>query len=250
MYNGAWDYPANVRGYNYGVAFDFNQKYWALRYGVFGEPTFPNGTAIDPRFLDAQGHVLELEERYTYDNHPGKIRFLAYLNHAHMGNYREALVEMPVNPDLAPTRAYRIKYGFGVNIEQEWTETLGGFLRAGWNNGQSETWAFTEIDSTLAMGLVLKGKRWCRPQDQVGLGFVMNGLSDAHRDYLAAGGLGFIIGDGRLNYGLEKIIETFYDWQIVKGIFVTADFQGVDHPAYNRDRGPVAIGTLRAHIEF
>ena len=127
---------------------------------------------------------------------------------------------------------------------------LGFFLRAGWNDGQSESWAFTEIDETAATGLLLKGKAWGRPNDEVGLAAVINGLSDAHKDYLEAGGIGFIIGDGRLNYAPEQILETYYNWEAMKGINLTLDFQGVNNPAYNDDRGPVAIMALRVHLEY
>jgi high affinity Mn2+ porin len=249
MYNGAWDYPANVRGYTYGFVLDFNTKFYALRYGAFAEPAIANGAEIDPHFLKAQGQILELEERYTLGDHPGRIREWAFLNHAHMGDYREALEEMPVNPDVTATRSYRFKYGYGVNLEQELTQDLGFFLKLGWNDGHTESWAFTEIDRTAAMGLVLKGRWWRRPKDEVGVGGIINGLAPDHRDYLRAGGLGFIIGDGRLNYAPEQILETYYNWQIVKGINATLAFQGVNHPAYNADRGPVAIGSLRVHFE-
>jgi high affinity Mn2+ porin len=250
MYNGAYDYPANVRGYDYGYGIEFNHKDWAFRYGGFGEPEVANGAAIDPKLFVALGQVMEYEQRWMWEEHPGHARFLAYLNHAHMGNYREALFLMPVDPNITETRAYRIKYGFGLSWDQEVSKDLGIFGRLGWNNGQSESWAFTEIDETASLGMVLKGRCWCRPNDVFGLGVACNGLSSPHRDYLAAGGLGFIIGDGRLNYGLEKILETYYAWQISKGIIFTLDFQEVDHPAYNKDRGPVAIGSMRVHIEF
>ncbi|HEY1376703.1 MAG TPA: carbohydrate porin, partial [Gemmataceae bacterium] len=239
MYNGAWDYPANTRGYTYGAAIDFNTRFLAVRYGAFAEPAEANGADFDPHFLKANGQIAEVEERYELCGHPGKLREWGYLNHAHMGNYREALAEMPVNPDVTLTRTYRFKYGFGVNVEQELATNLGVFLRAGWNDGQSESWAFTEIDRTVATGLDLKGALWSRPKDEAGVAVVFNGLSDAHRDYLAAGGVGFIIGDGRLNYSTEQILEAYYNWQVVKGINVSFDFQGVNHPAYNADRGPV-----------
>jgi high affinity Mn2+ porin len=250
MYNGAWDYPANVRGYDYGGSVELVMKTWALRYGVFGEPSVANGSEIDPHILRANGHVLEYEKLYDLDERPGRIRLLAYLNNAHMGDYRVALREMPVDPDITQTRAYRIKYGFGINWEQEITKQLGVFGRIGWNDGHTETWAFTEIDGTISGGFLLKGKAWSRPQDQVGLGFAINDLSNGHRRYLEAGGLGFELGDGRLTYGTENIVELFYNWQLSKGINVTLDFQEVANPGYNRDRGPVSVLGIRVHAEF
>jgi high affinity Mn2+ porin len=250
MNNGAWDYPANVRGYDYGFSVDFNTRYLAVRYGAFGEPRVAQGAAIDPHVVKANGQIVEIEERYELGGHPGKIREWAFLNRAHMGNYREALAEMPVNPDITQTRAYRFKYGFGVNIEQELATNLGLFLRAGWDDGQSESWAFTEIDQTVAAGLNVKGALWSRPKDEAGLAFVINGLSDAHRDYLAAGGIGFEIGDGRLNYAHEEIVEMYYNWVPREWLVLTADFQAVNNPAYNHDRGPVAIFGIRMHLSF
>jgi high affinity Mn2+ porin len=250
MYTGAWDYPANTRGYNYGATAEFNTRYLAVRYGIFGEPTVANGSDIDPHFVKANGQIFEVEERYELGGHPGKIREWAFLNHAHMGNYRDAIAEMPVNPDITQTRAYRFKYGFGMNVEQELATNLGVFLRAGWNDGQSESWAFTEIDQTVATGVNLKGALWSRPKDEAGLALVINGISDAHRDYLAAGGVGFIIGDGRLNYGLEEIAELYYNWVPRDWLTIAADLQGVNNPAYNRDRGPVAIFGIRVHLAF
>ena len=167
-----------------------------------------------------------------------------------MGNYREVLAEMPVDPDITKTRAYRFKYGFGTSIEQELAANFGVFLRAGWNDGQSESWAFTEIDQTVAAGLDVKGALWSRPKDDSGLAFVINGLSDAHRDYLAAGGIGFEIGDGRLNYAHEEIIEWYYNWVPKEWLIISADLQGVENPAYNHDRGPVAIFGVRVHLAF
>lgn len=249
MYNGAWDYPANVRGYTYGFAWDLNTQYWAWRYGVFAEPAFANGAPIDPHVLKANGQVSELEERYWLGDLPGHIRELVYLNHANMGNYGEALAESPVDPSVIATRSYRFKYGWGMSWDQALTPELGAFGRLGWNDGHTESWAFTEIDRTASLGLLLKGQRWHRPQDTVGLAGVINGLDGAHRDYLAAGGLDFSIGDGALRYGPEEILETFYNWQVVQGISVALDSQFVDHPAYNADRGPVFVFGLRVHLE-
>jgi high affinity Mn2+ porin len=250
VYNGAWDYPANVRGYTYGIALDFNQKYWAFRYAIVAEPTFANGAQLDPKFLKANGQVLEWAGRYNINDNPGEVRLLAYGNRAHMGDYLESLQQMPVDPDVTLTREYRWKYGFGLSWDQEITKELGIFARLGWNDGHTESWAFTAIDRLAEMGLLLKGKRWCRPNDVVGLAGCINGISGDHRNYLGAGGLDFIIGDGKLNYGPEEIFEFFYNYQLAKGLFAAFDFQEVIHPAYNRDRGPVSLYTLRVHMEF
>ena len=215
VYNGAWDYPANVRGYTYGVALDYNHsKNVSFSYAVMTVPLVANGGALDWHLNKAQGQVAEMERRYRLFGRPGAIRPMAYLNHAHMGDYNEALQLMPVDPDITKTRSYRYKYGFGLNIDQELTDDIGFFSRLGWNDGHTETWAFTEIDRTATAGLVMGGRQWCRPYDRVGLAGILNGLSGPHRDYLAAGGYGFIIGDGKLNYGLEQILEMYYAFQI------------------------------------
>jgi high affinity Mn2+ porin len=250
MYTGAWDYPANLRGYSYGALFDYSTMFYAVRYGIFAEPTVAQGNELDPHFLKAHGQILEFQENFVLQDHPARVREWLYVNTAHMGKYRDALAEMPVDPDVTVTRAYRNKYGFGLSFEKELTDNLGFFLRGGWNDGQSETWAFTEIDSTAAAGFLLKGKPWGRPADLVGLAGVINGLSNAHKDYLAAGGIGFIIGDGKLNYAPEEIAESFYSMQVIKNIYLTLDMQGVNNPAYNHDRGPVLIMGFRAHAEF
>ncbi|MFO0804227.1 MAG: carbohydrate porin [Gemmataceae bacterium] len=250
MYNGAWDYPANVRGYTYGGGIEWNRKYGSLRYGAFAVPAVANGSAIDPHIVRALGHALEYERRYRIGDRPGSTALLAYLNSAHMGSYRQAIAEMPVDPDVTQTRQYRIKYGFGMSVEQELADGVGAFMRAGWNDGQWESWAFTEIDRTISCGLQFAGNRWRRPNDRFGLAMVFNGLSNAHRDYLAAGGIGFIIGDGRLRYGPEEIAELYYNLALKPGMVVAFDLQGVNNPAYNRDRGPAAIAAIRLHYEF
>jgi high affinity Mn2+ porin len=250
MDNGAWDYPANTRGYTYGMMIEVNTRYLGFNYGFFTEPAEANGAAMDPNVLQAWGQAWEFEQRYTLGDRPGSIRELAFLNHAHMGSYRESLALMPVAPDITATRAYRFKYGFGLNLDQELLPNFGAFMRLGWNDGQTESWAFTEIDRTISFGLSLKGAMWRRPKDELAVALVANGLSDAHRDYLAAGGLGFIIGDGALNYGPERIVEMYYNFELREGMNVSFDLQGVNHPAYNRDRGPVAIMGIRCHMAY
>ncbi len=253
MYNGAWDYPANTRGYTYGAAAEWNTENWSYRYGIFAEPAVANGAAFDPQILKANGNTWEVERRHKINERAGAVAVLAYLNNAHMGSYRQSILlaeQTGGTPDITATRDYRIKYGFGLNVEQELTDDVGLFGRLGWNDGQTETWAFTEIDRTASIGLQIKGTRWKRPDDKLGFALLFNGLSEAHRDYLAAGGVGFIVGDGRLNYSPEQIFETYYNFQLKKGAVVGLGFTGVNHPGYNRDRGPVAIGTLRLHFEF
>jgi hypothetical protein len=249
MYNGAWDYPANVRGYSYGMGVELNQKTWALRYGMMHMPLFANAAQLDWS-IKGFGYALELEERYSINEHPGKVRLMTYLNHAKMGNYMQSIIWSPVNPTVTASRSYRYKYGFCLNWEQEIDKNLGMWARLGWNDGQSESFAFTPIDRTLTFGWLLRGACWNRKPDTVGFGLGFNGLSSVHKEYLAAGGQDFNLGDGALNYRPESIIECFYNWQIRKGINVTADGQGIANPAYNHDRGPVAVGTIRAHFEY
>jgi high affinity Mn2+ porin len=175
---------------------------------------------------------------------------MAYLNRANMGDYREAIDANPTAPDVTSTRGYRYKYGFGLNTEQEVTRDLGAWARLGWSDGHTEAWAFTPIDRTAAAGLLLKGRLWVRPNDVVGVGVVAIGLAKDHRDYLAAGGLDFSLGDGRLNYAWERTVECYYRAAVTKNMFITADYQYIINPGYNHDRGPVSVISLVAHIEF
>jgi high affinity Mn2+ porin len=247
----AWDYPADARGYTDGVAVEYNEPSWAIRYGAFREPKDANGQALDAHFPEAMGHTLELEDRWSIKDQPGVVRVLGYANIAHMGNYREAIDNPgPNGPDITLSRTYSAKYGYSVSAEQAITPDLGIWGRAGWNDGHTESWAFTEVDRLASLGISLKGTKWGRPDDVVGIAGAIAGLSKDHRDYLRSGGVGFIIGDGKLHYAPEQVIEAYYDWQVIDHLWVTPDFQFVDHPAYNADRGPVAIWGLRVHVEF
>ena len=250
MFNGAWDFPANVRGYTYGGTAELVLGDWTVTYGVFGVPSVANGASIDPRFFRANGHALEVEHGFKVNDRPARLRFVPFLNVANMGDYRLAVATNPTAPDITTVRAYRIKYGLFVNYEQELSDDVGLFARLGFNDGATETWAYTEIDRLAALGLNIKGTAWGRPADRVGVAGLVNGLSGAHRDYLAAGGVGFIVGDGRLNYAPEVIGEVYYNAQLRPGVFLTFDVQGVTNPAYNRDRGPLAIGGVRFHLEY
>ena len=247
----AWDYPADTKGYTEGLTLELNQPDQTFRYGIFREPRAANGGELDDDWGRAYAQVAEYERRFKIGGRVGVVRPLAYFNYAHMGDYRDAIDADPTHPNVIATRSYdHPKYGFGVNVEQALTDDLGVFGRAGWNNGQSETWAFTEVDRNLSLGLSLKGNAWHRSDDVIGVAGVMSGLSRGHRDYLAAGGLGFELGDGRLNYAPEELIEAYYLLTVTKNLFLSFDYQFVDHPGYNADRGPASIGAFRAHIEF
>ena len=250
MANEAWDYPADSLGYMTGLAAELNQPKWAFRYGFFQMPRTSNGMAQDPHYLDAWGMVFEFERRYTVNDHPGTVRALAFLNQANMGSY-EAAVENPARPaDIIATRAYRQKYGFGLNIEQEIIANIGVFTRLGWSDGATEAWAFSDVDRTAAAGVSIKGEFWHRPNDTFGLANAVNGITTVHQEFLAAGGTGILAGDGALNYGLEDAVETYYDFQIWKTLHGALDYQFVVNPAFNKDRGPVSVFGARLHWEF
>jgi high affinity Mn2+ porin len=252
MYNPTWDYPANTRGYTYGADVEVNLLDWSARYGVWSVPAVANGQSFDPHLSHAHGQALELEQRFTVLNDlPGAVRLLGWINNAHMGSYRVALQQNPQNPDVTQTRAYRARYGFGLSWDMQLVkDELGIFGRLGYADGHAETWEFTEVERTASIGLLLKGRSWDRPRDEVGLAFVANGLGPQHRAYLAAGGLGFELGDGKLNYEPEFIAEMYYNVRVRKGIFVTLDLQGIANPGYNHDRGPIGFAALRFHFEY
>lgn len=246
----AWDYPANSMGYITGFAAELNQPNWTARYGFFQMPQRANGMAEDPAFLRAWGMVTELERRFAIHNHPGAVRWLAFLNRADMGSFAEA-VDNPTRPaNIVDTRQYRLKYGFGLNAEYELIHGIGVFTRLGWNDGQTENWAYADVSKSGSAGLSIKGAFWNRPNDTVGLAGIINGISRVEQDYFAAGGLGILAGDGALSYGLEKALETYYKLQIWKNINVTADYQYVIDPACNAARGPVSILGMRFHWDF
>jgi high affinity Mn2+ porin len=249
--NGAFDYAADALGVIEGATVELNQKTWALRYGIFDVPRVSNGFAKDGHFLKAWQQMIELEERYSIGDHPGKIRLLSWLERAHMGSYRETLADPSLMEDITRTRRYRYQYGFGLSAEQEITKDLGAFLRISWRDGESEVWQFTDIDRSLSGGLQLKGSFWKRPGDTVGLAGIIDGISSAHRDFLAAGGLGVTIGDGKLpNYSLEGVLEMYYDAEIIKYVHLGVDYQFIADPGYNADRGPVNVFSSRFHFQF
>jgi len=253
--NGAYDYAADTRGYTLGFEVEYDAPRWAVRLGEFLMPTVANGIDYDFHISDARGENLEAELHECILGHPGKVRLLAFANHADMGTYAEAIAiynQLIVSkPDIAMTRAPgTLKYGFGLNDEQEVVEGLHVFGRLGWNDGKTESFAYTEVDNTLMLGADLVGARWHRPGDKLGLAVVTNGISEDHRTYLADGGLGFLLGDGKLHYGREDIAEAYYTARAYRGIFPAVDMQVIANPGYNMDRGPVFVGSLRLHVEL
>jgi high affinity Mn2+ porin len=250
--NEAWDYPADSLGYTTGLAAELYEPRWTLRYGFFQVPRSSNGLAQDQRYLAAWGMVTELERRYSILNHPGVIRFLAYLNRAHMGSYQDAINNFNSGGsiDITQTRANRFKYGFGLNWEQEITENIGVFSRLGWSDGHTEAWAYTDVDRSASLGVSVKGGSWRRPDDTFGLAGVISGITPVHQQFFADGGTGILGGDGTLNYSWEKALETYYDFKIWKTIHAALDYQFVADPAFNADRGPISIFTARLHWEF
>jgi high affinity Mn2+ porin len=254
MYNGAWDYPADVRGYTWGWMHEFHTRHWSIRYASAAMPRFANGLRFDRRLFVNRGDVVEGEYRYTARKHAGVVRAMPYLNHANAGNYAEAIREAALNggtPSVIATRRNgTMKYGLGLNLEQELTGDIGVFARLGWNDGKTESFAFTAMDRLATGGISITGKRWRRPFDTVATEFTAAGISGVHALYLARGGYDFLIGDGRLQYGPECIEETYYNARVVPGFFAAIDLQHVSNPAYNQDRGPLWIASLRLHIEL
>jgi high affinity Mn2+ porin len=254
MYNGAWDYPADVRGYTWGWVHELHLKNWSFRYASAAMPRVANGLRFDRRLFRNRGDVFEAEHRYTVRKHAGVIRLLNYENHADAGNYAEAIRIAEQNgsrPDVTATRRNgTLKYGFGFNMEQEITKEIGIFGRLGWNDGKTESFAFTAIDRLATGGISITGKRWRRQFDTVATELTVSGLSGVHALYLARGGYDFLIGDGRLQYAPEYISETYYSARLFPGFFTSLDLQHVNNPAYNQDRGPVWIYSLRLHMEF
>ena len=233
---------------------EFHTRRWSLRYGSAAEPRIANGIRFDRRLFRDRSDMFEGEIRYAPGGHAGAIRLLSFLNHTNSGSYAEALAlahQTGTTPDITATRHVgTLKYGFGINAEQEITKDLGVFARLGWNDGKTESFAFTAIDRLASGGVSVTGSRWKRPSDTLATALTVSGLSGVHAAYLAAGGLDFIIGDGALRYAPEYVSETYYSARVVPGVFATLDLQRVVNPAFNRDRGPVWIPTLRLHVEL
>jgi high affinity Mn2+ porin len=257
MGNGAWDYPANTRGYTMGTVVQALYKDWAARTAITTVPIEANGPELQFKWGKAMGFVLELEKTHLFqkNEHQFSTLHLGYfINYANMGNYKasnDIIYFIPgTPPDITVTRAYgRTKWGFYGNIDNHFG-SIHFFVKASINDGKNESWAFTEIDKSFTTGIQLDGDLWKRKDEKIAIAYINNNLSTSHRQYLEKGGYGFLIGDGKLNYGAEQIIEAYYSVHVVKKIFLSPDYQFVWHPAYNQDRGPVHIIGLRLHADF
>jgi len=254
--NGAYDYAADTRGYTFGGMVEYESPRYAMRFGEMLMPKVANGLKLDWNLRRARAENIEFElHRGLLGGRKGEIRLLSYVNHANMGSYREAinafLSRQEDAPDIERSRKQgRVKYGFGVGLEQELSSHLTVFTRWGWNEGSHESFAYTEANNSVAAGVGVKGAYWRRKNDKIGEAFVSNGISGDHRHYLALGGLGFVLGDGALNYGRERIFETYYTLHLWRGVFTSFDVQHITNPGYNRDRGPVLAPGLRLHVDF
>jgi high affinity Mn2+ porin len=258
--NGAYDYAADTRGYTVGATADYEDRNWGFRFAEALMPKVANG--IDLVWKPWQAHAENFEYELRHGLIPkksGVVRLLAYTNYANMGIYRDAVEQFEDHTAPLPESIPEItnhpwhitrKYGFGVNLEQNLLPNLTAFARFGWDNGKTESFAYTEVDQTFAEGLGANGAWWHRKQDRAGVAFVSNAICKDHQTYLADGGLGFLLGDGALNYGRENIVETYYTIHAWRGIYLAPGLQHIVDPGYNRDRGPVLVPSFRAHIEF
>lgn len=254
--NGAYDYAADTRGFTFAAMVEYHDKFGVIRFAEALMPKVANGIHLDADLPRAHAENLELElHGHVGRLQPGVLRILTFVNHANMGDYRVAIDNFLAGQGSAPDITAHplqttMKYGFGVNFEQPVNEWIGVFGRWSWNEGQHESFAYTEVDETEQIGVGGNGKRWGRTHDRMGLVFVSNGISRDHQEYLALGGVGFLLGDGRLNYGREDILEAYYTLHVWRGFYPALGVQHINNPGYNRDRGPVVVPTLRVHVEF
>jgi high affinity Mn2+ porin len=250
---GTFDYAADAWGYTYGGAVELAVGAWTGRFGLFDLSTVPNSVTLETGFRQYQV-VGEVERRVTIGGHPGAIRVTGWLSHGNFARLDDAIAFAAAHggpPDPTPVRAFRNRSGIGIDAEQEISDTVGVFLRAGLGDGSSEVVEFTDADRSISGGVSVTGASWGRKDDRAALAVIVNDISAVRQRYLAAGGLGILVGDGRLPHpGPEFVAETYYDFALIRGISLTADAQLIVNPAYNRDRGPVPVFGIRAHAQF
>ncbi|HYA39883.1 MAG TPA: carbohydrate porin [Syntrophobacteraceae bacterium] len=259
LFNTAWDYASDTRGYSFEALVALYQPGWRLAFAIAMEPNTQNGANYD-WFDKGSAMAQELGYNLEFDLKPNNwgtvLRFLTYLNEARMGGYDAALAlaaQTGATPDiLLVEKLGGTKYGLGFNFEQPLADEgeTGIFGRLGWNDGRHETWCYTESDRHASLGLQVSGVRWKRPDDRLGVAWGVNGLSTPHKDYLAAGGIGMLLGDGALSYGCEQVMEVYYRFQITRWLAISPDFQLIQNPGYNSDRGPVEVYGVRVRVSY
>lgn len=261
MAQGAWDFPADTRGYTSGIEIELVKPKWSLMYAFVQMSKMANALEMDWNMLQSNGQTIEYDRKYQLNKRPGIIRADVFLNSSRAPKYSDVVKQLKAGDDtsLAPVLdgtklgpSYGgLKYGFGINAEQEISDGAGVFFRYSWNDGKTASWEFTDIDRSLQFGLNMSGKLWSRPTDNFGIGEVINGISKDHQDFFRAGGFTYIIGDGNLNYGNEIITEAYYKARVNRYLLLSLDYQLVFNPGYNKDRqGPISVPGLRVHIEF
>ena len=253
---GAYDYAADTRGYTVGAMLEYDDRTWSVRFAEALMPRIANNIDFQWNLERARSENIEFEVRKgILPRHHGVVRLLSFFNHANMGDYRVAIAQFESGQTTTPDITNHplttsLKYGFGANFEQAIGGGVTAFGRFGWNEGRRELFAYTEVNQSVSFGAAAMGTRWRRGLDRAGLAFSSNGLSGDHRRYLALGGKGFLLGDGQLNYGREKIFEAFYTVHLWRGVFGAFDVQHLNNPGYNRDRGPVLVPSVRLHFDL
>jgi high affinity Mn2+ porin len=263
MASGSWDFPADTRGYTSGFVVEAIKPLWAVRFSAVMVPRQANALQMDWQLNKANSETAEFEKDWNYKGHAGILRATGFISFTRAPKYKEVInaiqsgdtTEANFLIDIVSGKTTwdtfgGIKYGFGLNLEQDLGYGIGVFARGNWSDGQSADWAFTQIDNNVQLGMLMKGVLWKRPMDNFGLAFATNGLSPLQKQYLELGGYGFIIGDGALNYRRETILEVFYNCQLAQFVFISPDYQFIANPGYNKDRGPVHVPGLRVHLEF
>ncbi len=270
MTHAAYDFAADARGYTVGLAAEYYLDDWTLRLGRFATPQNPNDLPLDFRIFKYYGDQFEIEHRHSINHQAGAVRLLGYRNYEPMARFSDAIAAYQNNPaqnaaacnsysydsnnanapDLCWARKGNTKLGIGINFEQSLTDDLGVFMRGMYADGKTEVYSYTSSDRSFSIGGLLTGKRWGRAKDSLGLGYASNWLSATHVDYLNRGGVDGFIGDGKIRYQAEQVVDIFYKFNLFSSIWATADYQHIINPAYNADRGPVDVYGLRAHFEF
>jgi len=249
---GSYDWTMDKLSWTWGGLVELNQKRWAARAGYFLLPDVSNSNTFDTHVIQRGQYTAELELRYWPFARPGKLLLFGWLSHGNMGSYSDALASPSIipYPDITQTRRERTNYGFVASADQAIADDFGVFSRASWSPGRVEIMGWTDCDESLSVGAALKGTRWARPNDTVGIAGVVEGLSAISRQYFSAGGMGILIGDGKLNYQPEMVLETYYAFSPVRWATVSVDYQLIADPGYNADRGPVSIFSGRLHATF